>query len=150
MYTAFPCSDYYEPSALLWRHQSTVDLPVDQQAAGRRGQHHNSSHVHHAPVDRIDAQLCPCSPSTVTPQTFTVATSSSCKDDFGVAPSSIEFTHAAARPISTRLEPVPLLRRFNRWFNRYVSLSRLPGPDRLAVPTRPVVVRAASHPPPHL
>ena len=31
--------------------------------------------------------------------------------------------------------------------SRYASLSRLPDPGRLAVPTRPVVVRAASRPP---
>jgi hypothetical protein len=61
MHTAFPRSDYYEPSAPLRHHQPTVDLPADQQAAGREGQHRNGSHVHHVPVDRIDAQLCRCS-----------------------------------------------------------------------------------------
>lgn len=61
MCPAFPCSDYYGPSAPLPRHQPTVDLPIDQLAAGREGQHRNGSHVHHAPVDRIGAQLNPCS-----------------------------------------------------------------------------------------
>src|SRR5215217_1009718 len=34
-----------------------------------------------------------------------------------------------------------------RWFLSYTFSSRLPDPRRLAVPTRPVVVRTASHPP---
>src|SRR5215216_582751 len=51
---------------------------------------------------------------------------------------------AAARPISTRLEPVLALRGFDHWFSSaYTFPSRLPDPGRLAVPTRPVVVRAA-------
>ncbi|MDQ3542963.1 MAG: hypothetical protein M3431_03730, partial [Actinomycetota bacterium] len=41
-----------------------MDLPADQQAAGRVGQHRNGSHVHHVPVDRIGAQLSPCSLAT--------------------------------------------------------------------------------------
>src|SRR5215207_9712350 len=51
---------------------------------------------------------------------------------------------AAARPISTRLEPVLALRGFDHWFSSaYTFPSRLPDPGRLAVPTRPVVVGAA-------
>src|SRR6266496_6221922 len=51
---------------------------------------------------------------------------------------------AAARPISTRLEPVLALRGFDHWFSSaYTFPSCLPDPGRLAVPTRPVVVRAA-------
>jgi hypothetical protein len=51
---------------------------------------------------------------------------------------------AAARPISVRLEPVLALRGFDHWFTRrYAFPPRLPGPGRLAVPTRPVVVGAA-------
>ena len=61
MCTALLCSDYYEPSAPSRRHQPTVDLPADQLAAGREGQPRNGSHVHHVPVDRIGAQLSPCS-----------------------------------------------------------------------------------------
>jgi hypothetical protein len=53
----------------------------------------------------------------------------------------------ATRPISTRLEPVLDLRGFDHWFLlSYAFPSRLPDPNRLVVPTRPVVVRAASHP----
>jgi hypothetical protein len=61
MCTAFLCSDYYGPSAPSRHHQPTVDLPADQLAAGREGQHRDGSHVHHVPVDRIGAQLSPCS-----------------------------------------------------------------------------------------
>lgn len=54
------------------------------------------------------------------------------------------------RPRSTRFEPVQVLRGFGRWFLSYGFSSRLPGPYRLAVPVRPVVVRAAYHPPARL
>ena len=61
MCPAFLGSDYYGPSAPSRRQQPTVDLPADQQAAGRVGQPRDGSHVHHVPVDRIGAQLNPCS-----------------------------------------------------------------------------------------
>src|SRR5215216_2296528 len=48
---------------------------------------------------------------------------------------------AAARPISTRLEPAHLLRSLTRWFLSYAFSPCLPDPGRLAVPARPVVVR---------
>jgi len=54
----------------------------------------------------------------------------------------------AARPRSARFEPVDLLRDVTRWFLAYTFPSRLPDPDRLAVPTRPGVVGAACHPHP--
>jgi hypothetical protein len=48
------------------------------------------------------------------------------------------------RLISTRLEPVPLLAGVHPLVHlRYTFPPCLPDPDRLAVPTRPVVVRAA-------
>ena len=51
---------------------------------------------------------------------------------------------AAARPISTRLEPVLDLRGFDHWFLlSYTFPPCLPDPSRLVVPTRSVVVRAA-------
>src|SRR6266542_3223499 len=53
-------------------------------------------------------------------------------------------TCTAARPISTRLEPVLDLRGFNHWFLlTYTFPPCLPDPSRLVVPTRPVVVRAS-------
>ena len=56
-------------------------------------------------------------------------------------------TRTAHRPRSTRFESARRLRDFTRWFLSYTFSSRLPDPRRLAVPTRPVVVRTAPHPP---
>lgn len=67
MYAAFLHSDYYELSAPSRHQQPTMDLPANQQAAGREGQHRDGSHVHHVSVDRIDAQLNRCSLATTTP-----------------------------------------------------------------------------------
>ena len=150
MCTAFPCSDYYGPSVPYRRHQPTVDLPANQRAAGREGQPRDGSHVHHVPVDRIGAQLSPCSLAPATPQAFTVASPPTSMVGFGVVSPCDSSTRTAARPASTRLEPVPRLRGINRWFNRYACLSRLPDPHHLAVLMRPGVVRAASRPPQHL
>ena len=60
-----------------------------------------------------------------------------------MATASRRRPRTASRPISARFEPVELLRGFKRWFLSYAFLSRLPDPHRLAVPARPVVVRAA-------
>jgi len=54
----------------------------------------------------------------------------------------------AVRPVSARFEPVDLLRDVTRWFLAYTFPTRLPDPDRLAVPIRPGVVGAASRPHP--
>jgi hypothetical protein len=56
-------------------------------------------------------------------------------------------TRTTHRPRSTRFESARRLRDFTRWFLSYTFSSRLPDPRRLAVPTRPVVVRTAPHPP---
>ena len=48
-----------EGSAPSRGHQPTAGLPADQLAAGRGGQPRDGSHVHHAPVDGIGAQLSP-------------------------------------------------------------------------------------------
>ena len=63
-------------------------------------------------------------------------------------PQVLRSACTAARPTSTRSEPVATLRGFKHWFTLVTPICpRLPGPGRLAVPARPVVVRAASHPP---
>jgi hypothetical protein len=49
------------------------------------------------------------------------------------------------RPRSTRFESARRLQDFTRWFLSYTFSSRLPDPRRLAVPTRPLVVRTAPH-----
>src|SRR5512140_2060672 len=70
---------------------------------------------------------------------------------FGVAPA----THTRRRvlrsgPDPPDFEPVEELRGFRHWFLSYGVSSRLPDPHRLAVPVRPVVVRAACHLPARL
>src|SRR2546421_4994371 len=82
-----------------------------------------------------------------TPQTFTMASLPTLFIDEGVIRASC-WTCAASRPTSTRLEPVLALRGFDHWFLlTYTFPPCLPDPSRLIVPTRPVVVRAASRPP---
>jgi len=58
MWPAFPASDYYGPSAPSRRYQPTASLPA---TARRRqgGRHQDGSHVHHASIDGIGAQLFP-------------------------------------------------------------------------------------------
>ena len=73
MRPAFPASDYYGGSVPSPGRQSTVDLPAAVLAGQRVGQPEEGSHVHHAPVGRIGAQLFPCSIATPTPQAFGVA-----------------------------------------------------------------------------
>src|SRR5674476_1538519 len=79
-----------------------------------------------------------------TPQTFPMASTPALSTGFGVARADIARACTVIRPISTRLEPVLDLRGFDHWFlHSYTFPSCLPDPGRLAVPTRPVVVRAA-------
>src|ERR1039458_4619534 len=79
-----------------------------------------------------------------TPQAFLMASPPARFTGFGVARADLARACAVVRPISTRLEPVLALRGFDHWFlHSYTFPSRLPDPGRLAVPTRPVVVRAA-------
>src|SRR6478609_8554472 len=80
-----------------------------------------------------------------TPQFFSMASLPTLFIDEGVIPPP--GTCAAARPTSTGLEPVLALRGFDHWFLlSYTFPPCLPDPSRLVVPTRSVVVRAASHP----
>ena len=85
----------------------------------------------------------PGSLATPTPQTFPVASPPTFGTGFGVDHHRW-WSCTADRPTSTRLEPAARLRSFTHWFNCvYTFPSRLPDPDRLAVPTRPGVVGAA-------
>src|ERR1051325_6449704 len=77
-----------------------------------------------------------------TPQFFSMASLPTLFIGEGVIPPP--GTCAAARPISTRLEPVLALRGFDHWFLlSYTFPPCSPAPSRLVVPTRSVVVRAA-------
>ena len=118
MWTAFPSPDYYGPSAPSRGHQPTVDLPGNDLVGRCGGQHRDGSHVPHAPLGRMGAQLFSCGLATATPQAFTVASWSALSTDIGVA--SLRTTCTAVQPISTRLELVPLLSGFNHWFT-YVA-----------------------------
>jgi hypothetical protein len=83
------------------------------------------SHVHHAPIDRLSAQLFPCSLAPGTPQAFPGTSPPAHETGFGVATCKTSQTACAAtRPTSTRFEPVATLRGFNHWFT-CVTPSRL-------------------------
>ncbi len=62
MWTAFPPSDYYDPSAPPRRHQPATGLPAGQQAAGRGGTAGGGSHVHHQTVRRGRRPAIPLRP----------------------------------------------------------------------------------------
>jgi len=101
--------------------------------------------------DGMGAQLCPCSFATSTPQAFLVASPPAHETGFGVARCrSLHRACAAARPLSTRFEPVAIFRGFNHWFTCITPFRHcLPDPRHLVVLTRPGFVRAACHPPLH-
>ncbi len=142
MWPAFPSSDYYGPSAPPPGRQPTAGLPAADLDGRQVGEPGSGSHVHHQPFNGVGAQLFPCSLATVTPQAFTVASSPAITSDGRSRPPRWACT--AARPRSTRFEPVTLLRGFHHWFlHSYTFPSCLPDPACLAVPGRPVVVRAA-------
>jgi hypothetical protein len=137
MQPAFPTSDYYEGSAPPRGQQPTASLPTNG------GQPQDGSHVHRRSIDGDGAQLCPCSLATSTPQTFLMASAPATK----YQPRSRQPTRASVHCVSAHIRQVgadaalkgvrPLVR------SRYTFPSRLPDPDRLAVPARPVVVGAA-------
>ena len=96
------------------------------------------------PINGLGAQLCPCGLATPTPQFFGVAS----------LPATCEPAREFPANASTRRSPAQIrqvgaggvtLGVLWHWFLTYTFPSCLPGPDRLAVPTRPVVVRAACH-----
>jgi hypothetical protein len=152
MWTAFPSSDYYGPSAPPQGHQPTACLPVLVPDARGGGRPWGGSHVHHVPVGRIGAQLFRCGLATATPQAFAVASWSATLSDVGVvSPHTCrEDVHRCPAHIhqvgaGSQLERVQTLVHF-----RYTSLPCSPDPGRLAVPARPVFVWAASHPPERL
>ena len=86
MYVAFPRSDYYEGSVTAPSRQPTAGLPAATLAGQRRGRLGAVSHVHHAPVGGVGAQLCPCSIATSTPQAFLVASRPAKMTDQEVTP----------------------------------------------------------------
>jgi len=51
MWTAFPSSDYYDPSVPSLRHRPATDLPGGELDAHREGDRWDGSHVHSEPID---------------------------------------------------------------------------------------------------
>lgn len=84
MWTAFPPSDYYAGSATLAPINRRRAFPHPAWQAGERGAR-DASQVHHQPIDRVGAQLCPCDLATGTPQFFPVASLTALATDVGVA-----------------------------------------------------------------
>jgi hypothetical protein len=148
MWPAFPASDYYGPSDPLWGLRPTVSLPVFVLAARGVGRPRSGSHVHHVPVDRVGAQLCRCSLASGIPIGLPTGINNRLRsrhaDQYCLA-------RTAARPTSTRWSRSPLFSGFNHWFTLVTpfDLARRTRPIWQCC-DRPVVVRAASRPSPHL
>jgi len=152
MYVAFPRADYYGPSAPSRGHQPTVGLPAAALAGRRGGRPRDGSHVHHAPVDRVGAQLCPCSLAPGTPQAFPGSLPAGINSRlWSRRPGPYRVARTAARPISTRFGAGSTLEGVQPLVHlRYAFRSRLPGPGRLAVPASSRRCQGCSRPPLHL
>jgi hypothetical protein len=145
VWPAFPASDYYGDSVPSQGQQPTTGLPAAGLAGQRGGRPWEGSHVHHRPVDEGGAQLFPGSLATGTPRLSPWPPSTA-----GTAPC---WSRPPGNRVVVRCCPahihqvgagVSRLRGFHHWFTaRCTFSSRLPDPGRLAVPARPVVVRAA-------
>lgn len=84
------------------------------------------------PIGQLGIRLYPGSLAMLTPQTFSMASSPTITNGFGVVfPENIGKAHTASRPISTRFEPLQLLRDFRHRFTRVI-------PSGLACPTRTI------------
>ena len=90
--------------------QPTAGLPADAPGCATGGRPRGGSHVHHAPVDGVGAQLFPCSLATSTPQAFLVASSSASIFRLRSRRLVSESTCTAVRPASHSLEPGNRLR----------------------------------------
>src|SRR3954453_9622229 len=95
MRPAFPASDYYGPSVPVRRHQPTASLPTT------RGRHRDGSHVHHASIDGIGAQLFPCSIATTPPPPFLVSSPPTALRRLWSPRRRSRTTRCALRPTST-------------------------------------------------
>ena len=59
MWSAFPASDYYGPSAPPWGHQPTTGLPATTHNGWQEGRSQGGSHVHYVSIDGVGVQLFP-------------------------------------------------------------------------------------------
>src|SRR4051812_2934042 len=142
MRPAFPASDYYGPSAPFRRHQPTAGLPTTG------GRHRDGSHVHHASIDAIDAQLFPCSIATSTPQTFLAASPPTALRRLRSPRPRPRTAYAALRPTSTRFEPASLSRAFSHWFTLVTPSVSLSERWTVRWSRSPRRLRGCSHPHP--
>jgi hypothetical protein len=138
--TPLACSDYCGHSATTRHQQRTARLPA---APRRGGQRRVASHVHHHLVDEVGAQLYPGSLATGTPQPFPWPPHRPLQTGCGVARRHRDGRALLTGPHPPGSGPARRLRSLTRWFLAYPFSSCLPDPDRLAVPARPGVVRAA-------
>jgi hypothetical protein len=129
MRTALLCSDYYGSSAPPRRHRPATSLPAQPTEVDRDGADGVVPTFMRGSFDRRGAQLCPCSIATVTPQTFTVASTT------GEPYRSSSSSHltvglrAANQPRSVRFELANVLRSVRTLVHsRYTVLSCLPDP----------------------
>jgi len=143
MWPAFPASDYYGPSTPPRRHHPTASLPTTARRQ-QGGRHRDGSHVHHASIDGVGAQLFPLQHRHEYAADLPRGLTTDCTKPASESPPANGADGAALRPTSTRLEPASLLRGFNHWFTS-VTPFRLAerALDRLVVPARLAFVRAA-------
>jgi hypothetical protein len=134
MWPAFPAWDSYSGSAPPRRQRSTQVLPATGLAGRRGGSTWPVPTFVLGSVDREVASWAPAASPRVRrrPSRGLLA---GVNDRPQSRPRSRAC--AAARPISTRLEPVLPLRALQRWFLTPTFPTCLPGPGRLAVPTIP-------------
>ncbi len=147
MWTAFPPSDYYGPSAPPSSRQQTACLPADGLAGRKGGGLDGGSHVHQQPVDGMGAQLFPCNLATVTPQAFTVASWPTPSAGLGVTDRLPDQRALLPGPDPPGFEPVHPLEGVPPLVSAFVRLSvSLAGPEPSggADPSRRC--RGCSHP----
>src|SRR3954465_7286023 len=150
MSPAFPASDYYGGSPPPRGDRLTV-RPARPDLAGRAaGQPRGGSHVHHLTVRRDRRPAIPRRPRHDYPAALHRGLPPGQPWTWPKFPRRRHVpteVRTADRPRSARFEPTFHFRGFHHWFlHSYACPSRLPGPDRLAVPARPAFVGAACHP----
>jgi len=147
MCAPFARSDYYGASAPPRDRQSATDLPAHPAWRAGHGVTSGGSHVPCVPIGQDGRPTLPRQPRRAYAAGLQRGLRTHRLGGYRSRPPEVfGWPCTASRPESARLEPVQRLRGFTRWFLAYAFWPCLPGPRRLAVPTRPVVVGAASRP----
>ena len=148
MYTSFTCPDYYGTSAPSPGPQLATNLPTSDPAGRKTGQPEMVPAFTKESINQVGNPALSRQHRHAYAAAFTVASPPAPSTGFGVDLTSRHRSRTAHRPLSTRFEPAPTLTRLQPLVHcRCTFWSCLPDPDRLAVPIRPVVVRAACHHP---